>query len=446
MADDIKKGMLHDWEKIRQLILIVDDSELNRDLLSGMLKDDFRILEAANGKECLEALEQYGTGISLVLLDINMPVLNGFEVLVQMNRNHLIEDIPVIMISSEESDACIRRAFQLGVADYISRPFDNHVVRQRVFNTIKLYAKQRRLTALVSEQIHEKEKNNQMMVEVLSQIVEFRNGASGLHVLHLKEMQEMGTVRTRITIEDFVASLTAEYYNYVQQTLRLQNFRYAVALSRERLRITEARVYAADQLFATLDPTLRRIDVADVGETVLADTVGFIRHLPHDLVAAFKATLQETRQATLLLHVIDAADVRVQENIEAVNTVLEEIDAHEIPTLLVMNKIDMLEDFEPRIDRDEENKPIRVWLSAQTGAGIPQLFQALTERLSGEVAQHTLRLPPQEGRLRSRFYQLQAIEKEWMEEDGSVSLQVRMPIVDWRRLCKQEPALIDYLI
>ena len=168
--------------------------------------------------------------------------------------------------------------------------------------------------------------------------------------------------------------------------------------------------------------------------------------MPHDLVAAFKATLQETRQATLLLHVIDAADVRVQENIEAVNTVLEEIDAHEIPTLLVMNKIDMLEDFEPRIDRDEENKPIRVWLSAQTGAGIPQLFQALTERLSGEVAQHTLRLPPQEGRLRSRFYQLQAIEKEWMEEDGSVSLQVRMPIVDWRRLCKQEPALIDYLI
>ncbi|MDU3719129.1 MAG: GTPase, partial [Klebsiella michiganensis] len=200
--------------------------------------------------------------------------------------------------------------------------------------------------------------------------------------------------------------------------------------------ITEAEVYAANQLFATLDPTLRRIDVPDVGETVLADTVGFIRHLPHDLVAAFKATLQETRQATLLLHIIDAADVRVQENIDAVNTVLAEI----------MNKIDMLDDFEPRIDRDEENKPIRVWLSAQTGVGVPLLFQALTERLSGEVAQHTLRLPPQEGRLRSRFYQLQAIEKEWMEDDGSVGLQVRMPIVDWRRLCKQEPALVEYVI
>ncbi|STT00855.1 GTP-binding protein HflX [Klebsiella pneumoniae] len=119
---------------------------------------------------------------------------------------------------------------------------------------------------------------------------------------------------------------------------------------------------------------------------MLADTVGFIRHLPHDLVAAFKATLQETRQATLLLHVIDAADVRVQENIDAVNTVLAEIEADEIPALLVMNKIDMLDDFEPRIDRDDENKPIRVWLSAQTGVGVPLLFQALTERLSGEVA------------------------------------------------------------
>ncbi|HBI09074.1 MAG TPA: GTPase HflX, partial [Franconibacter pulveris] len=211
--------------------------------------------------------------------------------------------------------------------------------------------------------------------------------------------------------------------------------------------ITEADVYAANQLFATLDPTLRRIDVPDVGETVLADTVGFIRHLPHDLVAAFKATLQETRQATLLLHVVDAADLRMRENIDAVNTVLEEIEANEIPTLLVMNKIDMLEEFEPRIDRNDENLPIRVWLSAQTGEGVPLLFQALTERLSGEIAQHSLHLPPDEaGRLRSRFYQLQAIEKEWVEEDGSVGMQVRMPVVDWRRLCKQEPALVDYVV
>ncbi|AIN17800.1 MULTISPECIES: ribosome rescue GTPase HflX [Yersinia] len=210
-------------------------------------------------------------------------------------------------------------------------------------------------------------------------------------------------------------------------------------------KITAADVYAADQLFATLDPTLRRITVADVGDTVLADTVGFIRHLPHDLVAAFKATLQETRQASLLLHIIDAADPRVAENMAAVDSVLAEIEADEIPTLLVMNKIDLLDDFVPRIDRNEDNLPVRVWLSAQTGAGIPLLFQALTERLSGEIAHFELRLPPQAGRLRSRFYQLQAIEKEWIDEDGNVGMVVRMPIVDWRRLCKQEQDLVSYI-
>ncbi|AJR01856.1 GTP-binding protein [Hafnia paralvei ATCC 29927] len=210
--------------------------------------------------------------------------------------------------------------------------------------------------------------------------------------------------------------------------------------------ITKADVYAADQLFATLDPTLRRIEVADVGTTVLADTVGFIRHLPHDLVAAFKATLQETRQASLLLHIIDASDARVDENIDAVNTVLAEIEADEIPVLLVMNKIDMLDEFEPRIDRNDENLPVRVWVSAQTGVGIDLLFQALTERLSGEIASFELRLPPAAGRLRSRFYQLQAIEKEWVEEDGSIGLQIRLPIVEWHRLCKREHELLKYII
>lgn len=185
VANDIKKGMLCDREKIRQLILIVDDSELNRTLLSEMLKDDFRILEASNGRECLDALEQYGMGISLVLLDINMPVMDGFEVLVQMNRNHWIEDIPVVMISSDDTESNIKRAYDMGVSDYIRRPFDAQVVFRRVVNTIKLYAKQRRLITLVTDQIDEKEKNNQIMIRILSQIVEFRNGESGLHVEHI---------------------------------------------------------------------------------------------------------------------------------------------------------------------------------------------------------------------------------------------------------------------
>lgn len=185
VANDIKKGMLCDREKIRQLILIVDDSELNRTLLSEMLKDDFRILEASNGRECLDALEQYGMGISLVLLDINMPVMDGFEVLVQMNRNHWIEDIPVVMISSDDTESNIKRAYDMGVSDYIRRPFDAQIVFRRVFNTIKLYAKQRRLITLVTDQIDEKKKNNQSMIRILSQIVEFRNGESGLHVEHI---------------------------------------------------------------------------------------------------------------------------------------------------------------------------------------------------------------------------------------------------------------------
>ncbi len=175
----------------KQKILVVDDSELNQEILITMLEDDFDIVVANNGMECLEILKQYGKEISIVLLDIVMPVMDGFEVLTHMNRNRWIEDIPVIMISSEESDTYIWKAFQLGVSDYISRPFDNRVVRQRVFNTIKLYAKQRRLINLVSDQIHENEKNSQMMVEVLSQIVEFRNGESGLHVLHIKILTEM---------------------------------------------------------------------------------------------------------------------------------------------------------------------------------------------------------------------------------------------------------------
>ena len=178
-------------EKLKQQILIVDDSEINREILKEILKEDYRILEAANGEECLEQLERYGTGISLVLLDIVMPEIDGFEVLAAMNQNHWIEDIPVIMISSEDSDSYIRRAYEMGVSDYISRPFDAKIVYQRVLNMIKLYAKQRRLIHLVTRQIYEKERNNRMMIGILSQIVEFRNGESGLHVIHINLITQL---------------------------------------------------------------------------------------------------------------------------------------------------------------------------------------------------------------------------------------------------------------
>ena len=177
--------------KIKQQVLIVDDSEMNREILKEILRKDYRILEAANGEECLEELEKYGTGISLVLLDIVMPKMNGFEVLEVMNRNHWIEDIPVIMISSEDSESYIRRSYEMGVSDYISRPFDAKIVYQRVLNMIKLYAKQRRLIRLVTDQIYEKERNNRIMIGILSQIVEFRNGESGPHVIHINMLTQL---------------------------------------------------------------------------------------------------------------------------------------------------------------------------------------------------------------------------------------------------------------
>ena len=172
-------------------ILLVDDSKMNRMILAEILGDGYHILEAENGQECLEKLRAEAGNIALVLLDINMPVMDGFEVLKAMNANHTIEDIPVIMISSEDSDAAIRRSYELGASDYVNRPFDARIVYRRVTNTIKLYAKQRRLVQMVSDQIRARENNTDMLVGVLSHIVEFRNGESGAHVRHIRIITEM---------------------------------------------------------------------------------------------------------------------------------------------------------------------------------------------------------------------------------------------------------------
>ena len=187
----------HDLETLEKLlqekskILLVDDSKMNRMMLTEILGDSYHILEAENGQECLETLQAEAGNIALVLLDINMPVMNGFEVLKAMNRNHTIEDTPVIMISSDDSDAAIRKSYELGASDYVNRPFDARIVYRRVTNTIKLYAKQRRLVQMVSDQIRARENNTDMLVGVLSHIVEFRNGESGAHVRHIRIITEM---------------------------------------------------------------------------------------------------------------------------------------------------------------------------------------------------------------------------------------------------------------
>ena len=176
---------------IRKKILIVDDSEINRSLLSDMLSDEYEILEAEHGMEACAILHNQEQEIALMLLDIVMPVMDGFETLAAMNKNGWIKSIPVIMISAETVPTYVDRAYDLGVKDYISRPFDERTVRRRVVNTLILFAKQKELEHMVTEQIMEKEKGNKLMIEILSNIVEFRNGESGLHVLHIRILTEL---------------------------------------------------------------------------------------------------------------------------------------------------------------------------------------------------------------------------------------------------------------
>ncbi|WP_227663243.1 ribosome rescue GTPase HflX [Marinobacter halophilus] len=199
-------------------------------------------------------------------------------------------------------------------------------------------------------------------------------------------------------------------------------------------RITTASVYAADQLFATLDPTLRRLELPDIGLVVMADTVGFIRHLPHKLVEAFRATLEETTQATLLLHVIDSYDERRDDNIEQVESVLAEIGADEIPMLQVFNKIDLLDDFEPRIDRNEEGVPVRAWVSAVTGQGLDMLFDAVVERLAEDVIHHFVLLGPADGKLRALLHEAGSVLSEEHRETGDSVVEVRLQNRDWLQL------------
>jgi putative two-component system response regulator len=172
-------------------ILIVDDSEMNRSILADMLGDEYEVIEAENGIEAVAVIQKMGAEIDLVLLDIVMPEMDGFGVLMEMNKDNWIEEIPVIMISAESAPARIERAYELGVTDFISRPFDELIVRRRVVNTILLYAKQKKLIGLVADQIYEKEQQSSLMIDVLSHIVEFRNGESGMHVLHVRTLTEM---------------------------------------------------------------------------------------------------------------------------------------------------------------------------------------------------------------------------------------------------------------
>ncbi|MDA1244989.1 MAG: GTPase HflX [Proteobacteria bacterium] len=208
-------------------------------------------------------------------------------------------------------------------------------------------------------------------------------------------------------------------------------------------RLTSAQTYAADQLFATLDSTLRKVDLPNFGQAIMADTVGFISHLPHQLVEAFRATLEETVQADLLLHVIDAAHDSHPEFIFEVESVLAEIGAQEVPQLQVFNKIDLLPGREPELQRNGAGKPHRVWISAKTGAGIETLLEAVSELLAGEMSDQLLRVAPSEARLRSKLYAANYVENEEITEDGHYLLRVRMPLQEFDRIKRQSGVAIE---
>ena len=211
-------------------------------------------------------------------------------------------------------------------------------------------------------------------------------------------------------------------------------------------KLTEADVYVADQLFATLDPTMRKVDVAEKGPVIFADTVGFISHLPHRLVDAFRATLEEAANADLLLHVVDAAAEDRATNIKRVEEVLKEIDAHRLPTLMVYNKIDLLEDSVARIERNAEGQPVAVWLSALNDEGFDLLFQAVSERLPGQLVHKTLHLLPKHGALRAAMYSHKAVLNEQVDDNGCINLEVKLQEMDFSRLLKAAGLKLEDLV
>jgi GTP-binding protein HflX len=209
--------------------------------------------------------------------------------------------------------------------------------------------------------------------------------------------------------------------------------------------LTDAGVYVKDQLFATLDPTVRRLDLPDGSHVVLADTVGFVRDLPHELIAAFRSTLQEAREADLILHVIDASDPNRWQRVRQVNSVLEQLGAEQVPQIRVYNKIDKLQ-RQPKVANNLDGEGRAVWVSATTGEGLPLLKEAIARRLRKRTVHRFIHLEPSQGRLRARLFELGAVLDEAVLEDGSWSLELKMTEKDLRRFLKREKLSKEQLI
>ena len=348
----------------------------------------------------------------------------------------VLHDVDVVLFNhalSPSQERNLEKEFQCRVIDRTGLILDIFAQRARTFEgklQVELAQLQHMSTRLVRGWTHlERQKGGiglrgpgETQLETDRRLLRARIKSITRRLEKVRKQREQGR-RSRVRAEVPQVSLVG-YTNAGKSTLFNQ--------------VTESSVYAADQLFATLDPTLRRIDLPDIGPVVLADTVGFIRHLPHKLVEAFRATLEETRQADLLLHVIDSHDPERLDNIDQVQSVLKEIGADEVPQLQVYNKIDLLHGVEPKIQRNDAGRPVRVWVSAINGDGIDLLQEAIKELLSDDILQGQLTLKPSQGRIRARLYKLGAILNESCSEDGDIVLEIRLPRSDFERLAKQE--------
>ena len=205
--------------------------------------------------------------------------------------------------------------------------------------------------------------------------------------------------------------------------------------------LTGDETFASNLLFATLDTTVRKVALPTGETAVLADTVGFVRDLPHDLIAAFRATLEESREADLLVHVVDAADAERVQRMAQVDSVLQEIGAHEVPRLLVYNKIDLRKDgADPesaRVEHDEQGRPARVFVSSRTGEGLDLLRSAIASCLYPDLVEDELVLPPSAARLRAQLFALHAVQSEQVDDDGAMRLRVRLPYSRLERMCRE---------
>ena len=396
-------------------ILVYIELSSNRHIANGV--EEFGQLAASSGLNIIQALNVKRSFASAKFF-IGRGKVEELSELVSDNEIDLVIFSPELSPSQERN---LEKSLQCQVMDRTGLILDIFSLRARSFEgklQVELAQLRHLSTRLVRGWTHlERQKGGiglrgpgETQLETDRRLIGQRIKYLNKRLEKVDKQRELG--RKSRTKNDLPMIALAGYTNAGKSTLFNQ--------------LTKAEVYADDQLFATLDSTIRRVILPASGEAVIADTVGFIQDLPHDLVAAFKSTLEETSQANVLLHVVDAADEHNCDKIEQVEDIIKQIDADKIPSIIVMNKIDAIEGFEPRIDIDHEGNAQRVWLSAHTGEGVELLYQALAQRLSGMMTHASIQLEVQSAYIRSEIHNVGFIHKEKMNEFGQWLLEINV--------------------